>query len=433
MVNSVVTDGLLKPRPYLLKNRIQHYEWGTRDEEAFIPRFLGIETERNRPYAELWMGAHSTAPSEVDLNGSFFALDRLISRYPKEILGHQVCKRFSNTFPFLFKVLSAGEALSIQAHPNKSQAEALHKRDPDHYPDNNHKPEIAIALDSLTALVGFKSYPAILKTMKAFPEIADFIGGKILTRLKSHKESSYSPQRKLLKEPSSTLQKELLRDLYSTLIKRSVTDREELERSIDKLYQRLSKSDLKVGEEGQIFLRLRQKYPGADPGLFSIFLFNLVHLNEGQGIFIGAGIPHVYLKGNIVECMTNSDNVVRAGLTPKFTDIEALMDILTYETEPVPILGRRNDFKEIVYQTKVPEFQVTKRKMEAGLEIVEVTDNKPEIVLILKGKIRFRWGSCMECEETFRQGQSILIPAFLEKFALQAASHSEIFKVEVPL
>ena len=57
---------------------------------------------------------------------------------------------------FLFKVLSVQKALSIQAHPNKLLAEKLHAKFPDIYKDDNHKPEIAIALnDDFIACYGF--------------------------------------------------------------------------------------------------------------------------------------------------------------------------------------------------------------------------------------------------------------------------------------
>ena len=61
------------------------------------------------------------------------------------LLGRKVFDHFGD-LPFLFKVLSVRTALSIQAHPTKEVAAALHDRDPAHYPDNNHKPEMAIAL-----------------------------------------------------------------------------------------------------------------------------------------------------------------------------------------------------------------------------------------------------------------------------------------------
>ena len=175
---------MIKPQPYLLKNTIQHYEWGTKGKNAFIPKLLNIKSEKDKPYAELWMGAHPKSPSKIVIDGNEFSLNEVIHQYPGEMLGSKTAKKFSNTLPFLFKVLSANEALSIQVHPDKKQAISLHKKDPINYPDSNQKIEIAIALDSLTALVGFKTFKEILKVLKDYPEIGEFIGNKFVVSLK---------------------------------------------------------------------------------------------------------------------------------------------------------------------------------------------------------------------------------------------------------
>ena len=111
--------------PYLLKNQIQHYAWGTRDAAAFIPRFLAQTPEPGKPYAELWMGAHPSAPSEVILEESTLPLPEFVAAHPQEVLGPAVCQTFGGAWPFLFKVLSIGAPLSIQAHPDQAQAEQL--------------------------------------------------------------------------------------------------------------------------------------------------------------------------------------------------------------------------------------------------------------------------------------------------------------------
>ena len=41
--------------------------------------------------------------------------------------------------------------------------------------------------------------------------------------------------------------------------------------------------------------------------------------------------PHVYIQGELMECMINSDNVVRGGLTPKLKDTKTLLSLLPYE------------------------------------------------------------------------------------------------------
>ena len=404
------------PRPYLLINQIQPYAWGARGDDAFIPRLLGIGAEPDAPYAELWMGAHPNAPSHVIIDGAQVSLRQLLAQHPREILGQAVAERFSDQLPFLFKVLSTAESLSIQAHPTKEQARLLHARDPKHYPDDNHKPELAVALDSLTALMGFKPFSGILETLERYPELAEFVGREIAARAKGAEQAD--PQR----------QKALLRELYTTLVKRSVDQAEELVQATGRLAERLC-AEGSLREEERLFLDLRKKYSGADVGLFTIFLLNLVHLAEGQGVFIDADIPHAYLKGNIIECMANSDNVVRAGLTPKFKDVETLVDILTYEMGPPPIIAGDAGAAEVVYPTPVPEFQVSRLRMRPGQERMGSTGGGPAVLLVTQGDVLIRW----EGDETkLRHGQSVLIPALLEAFSLLAESPVELFKVMVP-
>ncbi len=396
-------------------NKIQPYAWGGRGKDAFIPRLLGIEAQAGKAYAELWMGVHPNAPSDVILDdGSPVSLRELIAAHPLEILGQKVCDRFSGTLPFLAKVLSAAKALSIQVHPNAEQARLLHAQDPEHYPDGNHKPEIAIALDSLTALAGFKSIPGIQQTLEEYPELADLLGPDVCRELRNAPPS-----------PSPARQRELVRLVYSTLVNGSLSHGDKLVAAIARLEKRLAATPGGLKEEAQLFLDLRKKYTGADVGLFSLFLLNLVHLERGQAIYTAAGIPHAYLKGNIVECMANSDNVVRAGLTPKFKDAKTLIEILTYEPGPVPILQGDPGPNRVTYHTPAPEFQVSRWKVEPGAEIVTATGNRPRILLITEGQVLVN-------EETFKRGQSILIPACLEEFQITSGGAAELFAVEVP-
>jgi len=67
----------------------------------------------------------------------------------------QVLERFGDDLPYLFKVLSVDTALSIQAHPDKSLAEQLHAERPHVYKDDNHKPEMAVALHDFSGTLPF--------------------------------------------------------------------------------------------------------------------------------------------------------------------------------------------------------------------------------------------------------------------------------------
>lgn len=397
------------PRPYYLKNTIQHYAWGMRGEEAFIPRLLGFNPKPDVPYAELWVGAHPKAPSIIEVNGVEEPLHKIIEKFPQQILGKKTAEKYNGKLPFLLKVLSAGEALSIQAHPNKKQAKFLHAKDPQHYPDDNHKPEIAIALDSLTALVGFKSFASIQHMLQDYPEISEFIGAEMTQVFCSAGDVEKDQQRALLK------------DLFVRLMHRSLTHVGDLEKACSKLARRLYSENNNLKEQDLFFLELFKKY-GGDVGLFSIYLLNLITLTAGEAVFLKAGVPHAYLRGNIVECMANSDNVVRAGLTPKFKDVETLVDILTYEPGPVPVISANGE--NAVYATPAAEFRITRfMQQEASVNHLQ-NDHNMKILLLVEGEGTMKWRGE---KERFVRGQSFLIPACLENVTIEWQTPATLF------
>lgn len=83
-------------------------------------------------------------------------------------------------------------------------------------------------------------------------------------------------------------------------------------------------------DKERLALELEEQYPD-DVGVISSFFFNYVKLNPGEALYLGPNEPHAYLSGECIECMATSDNVVRAGLTPKFRDVSTLCSMLTYK------------------------------------------------------------------------------------------------------
>ncbi len=410
------------PRPYRMRNQIQHYAWGTRDAEAFIPRLLGQDPEPGLPYAELWLGTHPNAPSEVELDDGVTArLDTWIASHPSPTLGIEVMRRFG-ALPFLLKVLSAGEALSIQAHPSRTQAAALHAADPVHYPDDNHKPEVAIALDGLAALVGFKPFHELSATLQHYPEIATFIGGPA-TELVAGSEN-----------PAPDVSSRLTHALFAALIRRALEEPNALATTVDALAQRLSANVGGLTETELWFLELCQQYGNRDVGVFTLFLLNLVHLRPGEGIFTNAGVPHAYLRGNIVECMANSDNVVRVGLTPKYKDAETLLRIAdTTPQQPQILEGDACTLREGVtaatYRTPAPEFEVRRWRLAPGTEHILDKGSGPAILLVTAGAVELAWDGG---HADYRQGDSAFLPACLAECTVHAKDDSELFLARVP-
>lgn len=404
------------PQPYKLFNKIQNYEWGTRDGNAFIPKLLGQQALPDTPYAELWIGSHPKAPSEIELGSRRIPLNEVIAQYGLESLGQYVYDKFSGTLPFLLKVLSAAHALSIQAHPNKSEAVKLHAAHPEHYPDDNHKPEIAISLDHLSALVGFKPTREIAETLRSVPEIAGFADENLYARVVDRTNT----------EPAE----DAIKGLYSEIMAKG-EDKERLSTCVRKIRERLQRKVTRSPEEEQ-FLAQYEIY-GDDVGLLSFFFFNMVQLKPGQAIFTDAGVPHAYIEGNIIECMANSDNVVRAGLTNKFKDIATLLEIMKFEFLGAGVINPDPKSGEVVYKTKAEEFRITRLLKKEGFRKVCRTNERPSICLVAGGEIEVVWNYAgVDHLKSFSKGDSFFLPAFLKEYRVSSEHDSDCFIVDIP-
>jgi len=400
-------------KPFVLRNKIQHYEWGTRGEQAFIPRLLGIQSEGHRPYAELWIGAHPSAPSQVNISNDLIDLTELIKKHPVEILGETVFKRFGANLPFLFKVLSAGKPLSIQAHPNKSQAVRLHQRDSIHYPDSNHKLEIAIAIDNLKALVGLLNIVELSKKLELYPPIQSFTD-RVL------------PGDSTISEADETT---IVKQFYSTLIRKSVGEPQLYGNLVESLAESILTRGNRISEQEQLFLELKKCYPSSDIGLILILLMNLVQLTSGQALNISAGIPHAYISGNIIECMTNSDNVVRIGLTNKYKDVAALLEILDFSPNEVQVVNP--DWRDgiSIYRSSAEEFVVANMKVAENFAKKIYTNDKVQIGLILNGRIELIWNSAEKL--ILKKGESVLLPACIKEYVIRSQNWAEVYIASV--
>lgn len=411
---------MIRIRPYLLRNTIQHYPWGKKGRKAFIPQLIGIDHDEDLPFAELWMGAHPKAPSEVVFDKYTVPLNTLVSEYPRIILGDNIMSRFSGEFPFLFKVLSVEEPLSIQVHPNKFQAENLHKLSPNHYPDQNHKPELSIAFDNMTALVGFKSSQEVIQTLGKYPEITDF--------LKLGNENLISISRNVMKRNDS---RRFLHDICTDLVNGSIHRYKQFQETISMVCKRIEDLET-ITEEEKLFLKLRIKYPN-DVGLIFVFLLKMRNLMKDQALYIMPGVPHAYIKGNIIECMSSSDNVVRLGITSKYVDSKALINILDYTPNNVPAINIKHCGKEEIFQSPASEFLISIIRPREGEEIKIKSKMSPEIMLIAEGVVIIRWEENDQHHDiSLQQGQSVLIPAILNEYSILSKQKANIYRVVVP-
>lgn len=293
-----------------LINTLQNYTWGSR---TALTDLYGIANPQQQPMAELWMGAHPKSSSLIDMDGEPRSLRDVIDADKEKWLGKTVADRFGE-LPFLFKVLCADQPLSIQVHPSKSAAEAGYARenaqgiDPGapnrNYKDANHKPELVYALTPFKAINGFRELHETVSLLQpvagAHPAIAHFLQSADMAGLKT---------------------------LFTALLSASG---EEKALALDVLKATLHTQH---GEPWDTVKQIAEFYPD-DCGLFSPLLLNVIELQPGEAMFLYAETPHAYLKGVALEVMANSDNVLRAGLTPKYIDIPELMANLKFEPRP---------------------------------------------------------------------------------------------------
>ncbi|MCL6745906.1 MULTISPECIES: mannose-6-phosphate isomerase [Kosakonia] len=294
-----------------LINSVQNYAWGSK---TALTDLYGIANPDNLPMAELWMGAHPKSSSKVqDASGQTRALREVIEQDKTRLLGSAVANRFGE-LPFLFKVLCADQPLSIQVHPNKKNSETGFAKEnaagipldaaERNYKDPNHKPELVFALTPFLAMNAFREFSDIVSLLQpvagAHPAIAHF-----------------------LQAPGA----ERLSELFAALLN---MQGEEKSRALAVLKSALGNHS---GEPWQTIRLISEFYPD-DSGLFSPLLLNVVKLNPGEAMFLFAETPHAYLQGVALEVMANSDNVLRAGLTPKYIDIPELVANVKFTPKP---------------------------------------------------------------------------------------------------
>ncbi|XP_048448833.1 mannose-6-phosphate isomerase [Rhincodon typus] len=272
-----------------LKCVVQHYAWGKVGLESEVAKLAlsddpSISIEQEKPYAELWMGAHPKGDAIIcDNRIPQKTLGEWIAKHP-DCLGSKVKDIFQGQLPFLFKVLSVNISLSIQAHPTKELAVQLHTQFPDRYPDKNHKPEMAIALTHFEGLCGFRPVEEIIGYLKNVPEFHAVIGNEAAEAL----ENSVGDPRQV----SEALKKCFTRMMNCE--KKTFID--QLNMLVKRVLQEDTAGKDTTGSNGELLLRLHSQFPG-DVGCFVIYFLNLVKLQPGEAMFLGANEPHAYLYG----------------------------------------------------------------------------------------------------------------------------------------
>ncbi|MEZ3181560.1 mannose-6-phosphate isomerase, class I [Streptomyces pimonensis] len=361
-----------------LDNTIRPYAWGS---TTALPRLLGTEPT-GEPQAEMWMGAHPGAPSRTDRG----TLVEVIDADPERELGPDAVAKFGPRLPFLLKLLAAGAPLSLQVHPDLTQAKegyedeerrgvpvtAPHRT----YKDANHKPELICALTEFDGLCGFRD-----------PQrAAGLLDGLGVDSLKPYVDLLHA-------RPEEAALREVLTAVLTA-------DPDEMARTVAEAAAACDR----LGGAYAPYADIAHHYPG-DPGVIAAMLLNHVRLQPGEALFLGAGVPHAYLEGLGVEIMANSDNVLRCGLTPKHVDVPELLRIVRFEAgDPGVLRPEAGPDGEEVYETPIDEFRLSRYVLPAGGVTHGLTLAAPQILLCTAGSVRVG-------EHELTPGTSVFIPS----------------------
>lgn len=377
---------------YKLKNTIQKYKWGSTE---YIQKLLNLND--NTPMAELWMGAHPSAPSLISDGNKNIFLPDFIKENPEKVLGEKTANRFNCKLPFLFKVLAAGKPLSIQSHPDKKQAEFGFKNENEkniplaafnrNYKDDNHKPELICALTDFRAMRGFRP----------INDIADE-----LVHLK-------------LKAISATVKK-FINNRTSEGLKMFFY--EIMSMGKDKKKELVNEVLLKIKNNNEPrydwIRKLNSEYPD-DIGVICPLILNIIKLENGQAMYIPAGELHSYLSGTGMEIMANSDNVLRGGLTPKHVDVNELLKTLTFRAGiPEIIIPAKPDNCEEIYNSPANEFKLS--RIIPDNEYTNTNIKSIEIIIIIKGECIIR---TPQIKIKAERGDSFVIEACTKEYSIK--------------
>jgi mannose-6-phosphate isomerase len=291
---------------------IKNYPWGSHQTLA---RQRGA-LESVEPEAELWFGDNPEGPSPVADSG--LTLDRITSTLDPALPKGQL--------PFLAKILAVERALSLQVHPSLEDISELQNI----CKDQNHKPEMVVALTEFQAFVGFADINESLK---------------LLEKLNSEKIND------LLANPlrAGVPIKEILKNILGV---------EDTTGILDEVQKHLGQLDHIRGRWMRELIELYS--PKLDP--LATLLCELVILQPGESLYLPPKCVHAYLNGTVVEVMANSDNVIRGGLTHKPIDKKNFLKIIDAERATAlrihpTMLSSHREWKPPIVDFLLYEFQ----------------------------------------------------------------------------
>jgi len=362
---------------YLISGYLQNYAWGvTGGLEPWTDTGDGTA-----PEAELWFGCHANGPSPL-VGQPGVAMADLVD--PSDA-------------PLLVKVLAAATPLSLQIHPPAEQAElvfAAQQRDPGMpkiLADSLAKTEMLIALQPFSVLQG-------LREPHLAAAILDEVGGPCLEAAALVRGGDLKAAiRYLLAIPS-----------------------EQIPGLVSAVPAAAARAGLDAAALEALALILAQ-YP-SDSGVLIATLLDHRTLARGEAVYVPTGVVHAYIEGVGIEVMTNSDNVLRLGLTPKTVAVDAALEALDLALCPEPIgaatVGLSGGGSTRDYAPAGAPFAV--RWLSDGS--VSVGSGSYRLVLAVDGQAQVR---CGEQSATLNQGQAAAVLA--DEPAVEVRTSGSVF------
>lgn len=392
---------LVVARMHKLLNTVMDYDWGSHEA---IADFLGRPSPTAAPEAEMWIGAHASAPSLVADHGKHCTLAEWIAESPDARLGLRVRERFGPRLPFLLKLLAAEVPLSLQVHPNLEQARTGYDRENAlgielsarrrNYKDANPKPEILCALGRFDALCGFRPVAQSLELLEALAVAS-------LTPVVDE----------LRRRPGAAG----LEAAFSLLMKMPRERAASLVAEVAEACRRESARNTESSAQLDWTVRLAGLHPG-DVGVAASLLLNHVRLEAGEALFLRSGSLHSYLSGVGIELMGSSDNVVRGGLTSKHVDVDELLAVVDFSDHAVrPVAQRILGEHETQFVTDATRFRLSTVVLEAT-HSYQPSRRGPELLLCASGVATATTASGKVAQ--LRRGESVFVGADDEDYVL---------------
>ncbi len=353
-----------------IENQARDYAWGS---TTLLADELGFEATGG-PMAEVWFGTHSGSPAQT-------------------VSGVSLAELRAKPLGFLLKFLAAAIPLSIQVHPSRAKAiegfarENAAGLEVDHpnrsYKDENPKSESLVAITEFEVLAGIRpasEVRASLESLRGFVTVnMDALEGLI-------EVSEQEPDRLFGEVLNGEAD-------YSGLVGELVAQIKDPSRPEHELLQ-------------DIFAEF-----GADKGaLLALFMRHFL-LQPGEALVVPPGTPHSYIRGLGLEIQDNSDNVLRAGLTPKLVDGGEFLHVLDIEVAKACEVVRAKQLAHglFAYPAISDDYSLHRVEVSGQNLLADIKLPGDSIVVCISGEIAV--SNSLEERVVLRRGEAAYVTA----------------------